>query len=195
MFWMYILPPLLGGLIGLITNHIAIKMLFYPKTPWKLGNFTIPLTPGIVPKNRTKLTQEIATLVEEKLFTTADIAAILQTPSFKNSLVDAIEEAIDQKLNHRFIPENLVFNLKAFLVKKILTYLDQFMENHSQKILESIDIKKTIEDKLNELTLDEMENLILSVSGKHLKWITLLGGILGTAIGTLQSLIQILQLH
>ncbi len=32
MIWTYILPPLVGGIIGYVTNDIAIRMLFRPHT-------------------------------------------------------------------------------------------------------------------------------------------------------------------
>ena len=32
----YLVPPLLGALIGYVTNYIAIRMLFRPLHPWRL---------------------------------------------------------------------------------------------------------------------------------------------------------------
>ena len=43
-----ITAPLIGGLIGLLTNGIAIKMMFRPLKPVYIGKFRVPLTPGII---------------------------------------------------------------------------------------------------------------------------------------------------
>ena len=43
-------PPIIGGVIGYITNDLAIKMLFRPYAPVYIGSFRLPFTPGIVPK-------------------------------------------------------------------------------------------------------------------------------------------------
>lgn len=45
----YILMPFLGGIIGYITNGIAIKMLFRPRKAVYLGHWKIPFTPGLIP--------------------------------------------------------------------------------------------------------------------------------------------------
>jgi hypothetical protein len=50
-----VLPPLVGGVIGYITNDLAIRMLFRPFKPVVLGRFRLPLTPGIVPRHQAEL--------------------------------------------------------------------------------------------------------------------------------------------
>jgi hypothetical protein len=37
--------PVIGAVIGYTTNYIAVKMLFKPLYPVKIGNFTLPLRP------------------------------------------------------------------------------------------------------------------------------------------------------
>ena len=44
-----LLPPLIGGVIGYITNDLAIKMLFRPYKAVYIGAWRVPFTPGIVP--------------------------------------------------------------------------------------------------------------------------------------------------
>ena len=56
MEWLhYIATPLVGGFIGLITNGIAIKMLFRPHYPVKIGNIKLPFTPGLIPKEKPRI--------------------------------------------------------------------------------------------------------------------------------------------
>ncbi|MDP7742500.1 MAG: DUF445 family protein, partial [Lentisphaeria bacterium] len=42
----FILFPIVGAIIGALTNQIAIKMLFRPYRPIMIGSLTLPLTPG-----------------------------------------------------------------------------------------------------------------------------------------------------
>ena len=42
--------PLLGALIGYITNWLAVKMLFRPREAKYLFGHRIPFTPGVIPK-------------------------------------------------------------------------------------------------------------------------------------------------
>ncbi|MEI3219612.1 MAG: DUF445 family protein [Lachnoclostridium sp.] len=44
--------PLIGAVIGYCTNYIAVKMLFRPLKAIKIGRFTLPFTPGMIPKKK-----------------------------------------------------------------------------------------------------------------------------------------------
>lgn len=48
----FLLTPLLGCLIGYVTNSLAVKMLFRPYRPLRIGKFRIPFTPGMIPKDK-----------------------------------------------------------------------------------------------------------------------------------------------
>ena len=50
-----ILRPLLGGVIGYITNDIAIRMLFRPHKEKYIFGIHVPFTPGIIPKERGRI--------------------------------------------------------------------------------------------------------------------------------------------
>ena len=53
----YIMAPLLGGVIGYITNDIAIRMLFRPHTAKYVFGIHIPFTPGIIPKEKERIAE------------------------------------------------------------------------------------------------------------------------------------------
>ncbi|HOV64758.1 MAG TPA: DUF445 family protein, partial [Spirochaetia bacterium] len=65
----WIMPPLLGAIIGYVTNAIAISMLFRPYTEKRIFGIKVPFTPGIIPKQRDKLSVSIAEMVERELLT------------------------------------------------------------------------------------------------------------------------------
>ena len=48
MQWDIITGPVIGAVIGYVTNLIAVKMLFYPINPVYIGKFRLPFTPGII---------------------------------------------------------------------------------------------------------------------------------------------------
>ena len=52
MIWTYILPPLVGGVIGYVTNAIAIRMLFRPHTAKYIMGRRVPFTPASFPKRK-----------------------------------------------------------------------------------------------------------------------------------------------
>ena len=82
----YIIPILVGALIGYCTNYIAIKMLFRPYTEKILFGIRLPFTPGVIPKNKPRMAAAVGKAVGENLFTGNDIARIsspFRLPDFK----------------------------------------------------------------------------------------------------------------
>ena len=62
-----ILAPLLGGVIGYITNDLAIKMLFRPRKAVYIGKFHVPFTPGLIPSQQGRIAQSIGDVVSSQL--------------------------------------------------------------------------------------------------------------------------------
>lgn len=104
--------PLIGGIIGYFTNFIAVKMLFRPLKPVKIGNFTLPFTPGIIPKRKDKLAEAIGDAVGHNLFTRQDMQQLFENASVRNSILQGViakvEGAMDASIEEvakKFVKE------------------------------------------------------------------------------------------
>ena len=62
-----IVAPLLGGVIGYITNDLAIRMLFRPHRAKYIFGVHIPFTPGIIPKEKVRIAEAIGGAIAENL--------------------------------------------------------------------------------------------------------------------------------
>lgn len=82
--------PIVGAVIGYGTNWLAIKMLFRPLKPIKIGNFTLPFTPGIIPKRQNKLAVAIGEMIGNHLFTKEDMQQMLLCEEIENEVVKKI---------------------------------------------------------------------------------------------------------
>ncbi len=65
--------PIIGAIIGYVTNYIAVKMLFRPYKQKRIGKLKIPFTPGIIPKRQPQIAKAVGKAVGENLFTEEDI--------------------------------------------------------------------------------------------------------------------------
>ena len=81
-----ILKPLIGAVIGYVTNWIAVKMMFRPLKPIKIGKLTLPFTPGIIPKNKGRLAESIGNTISNNLLTNEDIKKILLSDEVKSKI-------------------------------------------------------------------------------------------------------------
>ncbi|MCL2378139.1 MAG: DUF445 family protein [Defluviitaleaceae bacterium] len=77
----FLLPPVLGGIIALSTNWIAIKMLFRPHREIRLFGIRLPFTPGLIPKERSRLARKLGEAVSVHLLTPDVLANKLADPS------------------------------------------------------------------------------------------------------------------
>lgn len=82
----WLLPPVLGAIIGYITNRIAIQMLFRPRAAKYILGIRIPFTPGIIPKSRDELARNVGQAVARELLSADAILAQLDSPQFQSSL-------------------------------------------------------------------------------------------------------------
>lgn len=89
-----LVPPLLGALIGYVTNHVAIRMLFRPLHPWRILGLRLPLTPGIIPSKRGELAQRMGEMVGSHLLTGADVGRALEKEGFRRELRQAVSEKL-----------------------------------------------------------------------------------------------------
>ena len=96
LFW--ILPPVVGAIIGYVTNAVAIKMLFRPLKELKLFGRRLPFTPGILPRERHKLADSIGRMVEQELLTSEVLRERLAKTEVREKIRDTLATYTGQML-------------------------------------------------------------------------------------------------
>jgi uncharacterized membrane protein YheB (UPF0754 family) len=106
----YLLPPLIGAIIGFVTNAVAIKMLFRPLREIRLfvgrggaGNksgrgIRLPFTPGILPRQRHKLADSIGAMVERELLTPRIIRDRLRSENVRQGITRSVSRFTEKIL-------------------------------------------------------------------------------------------------
>jgi uncharacterized membrane protein YheB (UPF0754 family) len=79
-----------SALIGLLTNYIAVKMLFRPYRPKYIGKWRIPFTPGIVPRRQEALAKGLGRMVSESLVQTEDLKKALLSDEISKTVAQGI---------------------------------------------------------------------------------------------------------
>ncbi|MCK4540796.1 MAG: DUF445 family protein, partial [Spirochaetales bacterium] len=87
----FVLPPLLGAVIGYVTNAIAIRMLFRPHREIRILGVKLPLTPGIIPKQRYDLAESLGKMVSRELLTADAISSHLENPELRSNIQSTIK--------------------------------------------------------------------------------------------------------
>lgn len=186
----------IGGLIGYITNVIAIKLIFRPINPIKIPIFNIEII-GMIPKRKLEIASNVAQVIEEQFFSFDDIIENVITEQDKQIIIDYIKVRVKLVLNEKLglIPSsirNLVQNYISEIIEdEIRCGVNELSEELIIKANNRINIKEIVENKINELDLYELETIILQIIKKELKQIEVLGLILGFFIGIIQGIITI----
>ena len=300
--YQYFVGPLVGAVIGYITNDIAIRMLFRPHQAKYFMGIHIPFTPGIIPKEKTRIAGAIGKAVSENLMnrevleksllsdemltkmnnaidefvetqsaneetieqfalhylTEDDITAMRDntTSGIVNMITDKLQDSnlgdsiahmatehvltktrnsvaglfgadklvagfaqpIEKTLakhineilqtNSRQMVEDLVMNESdnlmgmtmsqlvgnhdeqvAQIKRGIINAYKTIISEHLPRILQDIDISGIIEQRINDMDMDEAEAIILDVMKKELRAIVWLGALLGSIMGTVNMLL------
>ncbi len=87
-----LLRPLLGGVIGYITNDIAIRMLFRPHTAKYVFGIHVPFTPGIIPKERGR----IASALGESICNNLLNPEVMERSLLSEEMLEKLRLRIDQ---------------------------------------------------------------------------------------------------
>lgn len=125
--------PIIGAVIGYFTNSIAIKMMFRPLHPVKIGNFTLPFTPGIIPKGQGRLAKAIGKTVGEQLLTEDVLTKRLLSDAMKEKVVEETEQFLrKQQVNENSFNEILLSYAKQ---EKINEKKDQIVEVIMEKVV------------------------------------------------------------
>lgn len=184
-----------GAMIGWLTNVLAIKMLFRPIRPIKIPVLNITLQ-GLIPKRRNDISKSIGEVVEKELISINEIFDKMVTEENKLEVIAIIKDKLLKVIDYK-IPAIIPYSIKS----KIIEYFEEQINKDAMSILDSsidgiinstvhkINIGEMVESKIDDLELEHLEALILSITSRELKYIELLGGILGGIIGLVQALV------
>lgn len=196
MVWKIVSSLVISTFIGYLTNVIAVKMLFLPRQPVNLYFFELW---GLLPKRRAEVAVALGELVEEQLLSVDDLFDKINTPEMREKIVVRLVELLKEKLNGmlpRIIPGKVVQMISDTLEKVIRQeaedMIHEVIESGRDYLTREIQIKKMVEDKVNGFDLRQLEDMIVGVSSPEIRFIEIMGGVLGFIIGLAQVAILLL---
>ncbi|MGE5390073.1 MAG: DUF445 domain-containing protein [Deltaproteobacteria bacterium] len=196
MVWKIVSSLFISTFIGYLTNVVAVKMLFLPRQPVNLYFYELW---GLLPKRRAEVAIALGELVEQQLLSVDDIFDKINTPEMREKIVAQLVGLIRDKLNGmlpRIIPGKVMQIINDTLEKVIRQeaedIIHEVIESGREYLTKEIQIKKIVEDKVNGFDLKQLEDMILGVSSPEIRFIEIMGGVLGFIIGLGQVAILLL---
>lgn len=162
--WLFLGPPVVGGVIGYFTNDIAIKMLFRPYRAFYVGRRRVPFTPGLIPRNQERLAKRISDTIMGSLLTPEELQnlarRLLQTERVQAAILWLLQLAIEQVQESKEqktakILGNILRDLFGQSLPRLLKVLarqEEFLEDQLNHIFDQVILEF-------QLTEDQAEKL------------------------------------
>jgi uncharacterized membrane protein YheB (UPF0754 family) len=169
--WLFIGPPVVGGIIGYFTNDIAIRMLFRPYRAYYIGGRRVPFTPGLIPRNQERLAKRISDTIMGSLLTPEELQVLarrlLQTDRVQGALLWLLKLALDQVQSERQqkttqVLANILQDLFGQSLPRLLKVLarqENFLETQLNQIFDQV----LLEFQLSEDQATKLADWLLQV--------------------------------
>lgn len=138
----------IGSLIGGVTNHLAIKMLFRPHNPVYIWGKRLPFTPGLIPRRRDELAKQLGKTVVKYLLTPDTFRAKF----FNATMREKVLEWLGQQTKEKIFTEE----------KTLQQWLDQAGLSHAPEMIE-----KKLDDLIVQ-QVDQVQNVLATQTVEQL---------------------------
>lgn len=193
----FIFFPVLGAAIGWVTNYLAIKFLFRPHRPWRIGPLVIQ---GVIPRRRKDLAAAVGQVVATELLPRDQVAAALNAPEIRRNIAEAAGETVSRRIADypilrpfpRTLRELLARQAAGTVSREVSTLLLDQGPDLIGRVLSDVDLAQLVQKELDAMDWDYMEKIVYAVAGKELKLIEVMGGVLGGLVGLVQAAATVL---
>lgn len=159
----YIMPVLMGGVIGCITNDLAIRMLFHPRKAIYIGSWKVPFTPGLIPAQKDRIARSIGNVVGSQLLS----ADAIRELALNDQTIAQLEAGVKNTLR-RIAGEDAT--IRALLERSIApetidTAADKLCAEGSMLLMERLltgQISRSIAGEVTSLLQEKVKGTILA---------------------------------
>ncbi|MBU3189095.1 DUF445 family protein [Clostridium bowmanii] len=140
----FFIGSLIGAIIGFITNWLAIKMLFRPHHEIRIGKFKVPFTPGLIPKEKFRISKSVGESIGQHLLTKETIMKSLCSENMNDQLDLWVKGKIGSIENSQVTVEK---EMKSVLGHEYSDFIKSTNNNLSKLLIDYInedEVKKGI---------------------------------------------------
>ncbi|EGZ17293.1 hypothetical protein PHYSODRAFT_360475 [Phytophthora sojae] len=185
--------PVIGLLVGTITNWLALKMIFEPVNPKKYCGITFQ---GLFLRRQNEVAEVYGKMVARDVLNSRNIfEAILKGPysdRLFELVYDNVQEAVNaatqttQKIINFSIGEEMYANIKEDVTNHIVEIFPDSLRQIEGYATVAMDLEVTLREKMKMLSSEQFENLLHPIFEEDEWKLVVMGGALGVVIGIVQ---------
>ncbi len=137
----FIIPPLIGMVIGYFTNWLAVKMLFFPRRTYYIKGHQVPFTPGVIPRGKARIATAVGEVINSKLLTEEAITAKLSSPEMNELVRDNICKKIDIiGIDNRTLKEYITSYANGDMMDNLSEKAQAIISSHIYERIKSVNL-------------------------------------------------------
>ena len=185
--------PAFGGFVGLVSDWMALQMLFRPLNPKKFLGFTIH---GLFLKRQNEVASDYAALISKQILTPGIMMEELFSGPKSDRVIQLLQRHVRRVIDEQAglarplvlyaVGTERYIEMKATVAERILEKLPdtmKYMENYAE---DAMDVRNTLISRMKQLTPTEFEGM-LRPAFKEEEWILItVGAVLGFLVGEMQ---------
>lgn len=192
------LMPIVGVLVGLVTNWLAIQMIFRPQEPTKFL-FGLITYQGLFAKRQKDIARDYGLTAEAEILTpkvlidalTHGEKAVKLTESIVHTVHERIKTEVDKfkAMLPMEITEEMLAQAEEVVTRRLIEKSPQAMPELEAYLAEKMDVRNTVEDRLGNMPKDDFEGVLRGIFEEDELTLIIVGGFLGGAVGLLQGVL------
>ena len=192
-YYLLILFPLCCGLIGWLTNRLAVMMIFSPLEPVRFLGLSFQ---GVLPKHHDHFSRQMAEVVTGDFMTSSEMVARLDLDAILEAVrpeLDRVMDDVSGELLARMpedrkglLSEEAVQAARRKVYDELRAALPAVVQQVRREADEVVDLNEVITDKIVALGPAKFAEQIAELGQRELRYIVIYGGVLGALIGLFQ---------
>ena len=188
--------PIVGAIVGLGTNYLAIEMIFRPFEPRRfLGVFRYQ---GLFPKRQKDIAHDYGETARDEILTPRVVIEWIKRESGER-FTQVVRETVRARLEAEWsqaramvppgvpIPDDLIERATEVVLGHLGQMIPEVQDSFEDYLLVKLDVANTVETRLGELSKPDFEGVLRGIFEEDELTLILVGGFLGGAVGLLQA--------
>ena len=194
MWW---LMPVVGVIVGLVTNWLAIKMIFRPQEPARYLGF-IPYQ-GLFPKRQREIAADYGEVSAAEILTARNLIHHVIESESGPRIAALVSEIISRRMDEEWakvrpmipveVTPAMLERVKSVVTVQLMKSLPRLQPRLEAYIEQKLEVAHTVESRLAELSKPAFERVLRGIFEEDEITLILVGGVLGGAVGVLQSML------
>ena len=191
------LMPIVGILVGLITNWLAIQMIFRPQEPKKY--FGLVTYQGLFAKRQKDIAADYGQVAGDELLTPHNLIESILTGPSAGKLMMMLTETISTRIDEEWkkvqpmipipVGDDKLAAIKGMIATSMMQIGPRIRPRLEEYLGDKMAVRETVESRLGGLPKPDFERILRGIFEEDEITLILVGGFLGGCVGVAQGML------